>query len=149
MGLRTIRLIGDDILRKKSKPVDNFDHRLLKLINDMFETMYRADGVGLAAVQVGILKRLFIVDTGEKPMHFINPEIIDKGGNQLDQEGCLSVPGKLGDVERPKWIKIKAFNSDGDEFEYYAEDFEARAILHENDHLNGILYVDLVVQGGK
>jgi len=144
MGIRTIRLIGDELLRKKSRPVENFDHRLLKLINDMFETMYKADGAGLAAPQVGILKRLFIIDIGENPKHFINPEILEIGGSQIDQEGCLSIPGKTADVERSKWVRIKAFNSDGDEFEYIAEDFEARAILHEYDHLEGILYVDLI-----
>ncbi len=147
MGLRTIRLIGEEILRKKSRPVDNFDHRLLKLVSDMFETMYKADGAGLAAPQVGILKRIFVIDLGEKPMHFINPEIIEKGGTQIDKEGCLSIPGKVAEVVRPKWVRIKAFNTDKDEFEYYAEDFEARAILHEYDHLEGILYVDLIDEG--
>ena len=110
MALRNIRKYGDDILRKKCREVDNIDKRLLTLIKDMFDTMYEADGVGLAAPQVGILKRLFVIDIGEGPLVFINPEILETDGKQIDQEGCLSLPGELEEVMRPNYVRARALN---------------------------------------
>lgn len=149
MAIRNIRELGDDILRKECKPVKNVNRRTATLIEDMFETMYAANGVGLAAPQVGILKRIFVVDVGDedgnkKPILFINPEIVETSGEQEGFEGCLSVPGKSGHVKRPNKVVVRAFNQDMQEFELEAEGFMARAILHENDHLNGVVYVDLV-----
>jgi peptide deformylase len=116
----------------------------LTLIEDMKETMYEADGVGLAAPQVGILKRLFVVDIGEGPLVFINPEILETSGTQTDEEGCLSLPGKTEEVTRPNFVKARALNEKGEEFEIEAEELLARAILHEYDHLNGTLFIDRV-----
>lgn len=144
MALRNIRKYGDDVLRKKCREVDNIDKRLLTLIEDMFDTMYEADGVGLAAPQVGILKRLFVIDIGEGPLVFINPEIIETDGKQIDQEGCLSLPGELEEVMRPNYVRARALNEKGEEFEIEAEELLARAILHEYDHLNGTLFIDRV-----
>lgn len=146
MALRNIRKIGDDILRKECRPVEQIDKKLITLINDMFETMYEADGVGLAAPQVGILKRLFVVDIGEGPLVFINPEILETKGKQDGDEGCLSVPGVYEDVIRPNYVKAKAINAKGEEFIIEGEELLARAILHENDHLNGVLFVDKVTK---
>lgn len=146
MALRNIRKIGDDILRKECRPVEQIDKKLITLINDMFETMYEADGVGLAAPQVGILKRLFVIDIGEGPLVFINPEILETSGTQDGDEGCLSVPGVYEDVVRPNYVKAKAINAKGEEFIIEGEELLARAILHENDHLNGILFVDKVTK---
>jgi len=144
MALRNIRQYGDDVLRKKCRKVDEIDNRLLTLIEDMKETMYEADGVGLAAPQVGILKRLFVVDIGDGPLVFINPEIIETSGSQTDEEGCLSLPGETEEVMRPNYVKAKALNEKGEEFEIEAEELLARAILHEYDHLNGTLFIDRV-----
>ena len=119
-------------------------NRLLTLIEDMKETMYEADGVGLAAPQVGILKRLFVIDIGEGPLVFINPEIIETSGTQTDEEGCLSLPGETKEVVRPNYVKARALNEKGEEFEIEAEELLARAILHEYDHLNGTLFIDRV-----
>lgn len=143
MALRKIRLEGDDILRMKSKEVKVITERVKSIAEDMVETMYENNGVGLAAPQVGLLKRIFVVDIGEGPTVFINPEIIEQSGEQFGTEGCLSVPGKQGDVLRPYSIKVKAQNVDGEIFEVEAEEFYARAICHENDHLEGILYIDI------
>ncbi len=143
MALRKIRLEGDDILRKKSKEVKVITDRVKSIAEDMIETMYQNYGVGLAAPQVGLLKRIFVVDIGEGPTVFINPEITEQSGEQFGAEGCLSVPGKLGDVLRPYSIKVKAQNVDGEMFELEAEEFYARAICHEYDHLEGILYIDI------
>ncbi len=144
MAIRTIRVDKDEILRKKSKPVKVFDEKLWTLLDDMKETMYRAEGVGLAAVQIGILKRVFIVDIGEGLIEFINPEILQTEGEQFGEEGCLSVPNKYGNVRRPDKVKIKAQDRNGNPFELEGQGFMARAILHEYDHLEGRLYVDLV-----
>ena len=144
MALRNIRKFGDDILRKKCRKIDKIDDRLLTLIEDMKETMYEADGVGLAAPQVGILKRLFVIDIGEGPLVFINPEIIETSGTQTDEEGCLSLPGETEEVVRPNYVKARALNEKGEEFEIEAEELLARAILHEYDHLNGTLFIDRV-----
>ena len=144
MALRNIRKFGDDILRKKCRKIDKIDDRLLTLIEDMKETMYEADGVGLAAPQVGILKRLFVIDIGEGPLVFINAEIIETSGSQTDEEGCLSLPGETEEVVRANYVKARALNEKGEEFEIEAEELLARAILHEYDHLNGTLFIDRV-----
>ncbi len=142
MALRKLRLEGDAILRKKSKVVDEITPRIELLVEDMIETMYDNQGVGLAAPQVGMLKRIFVVDIGDGPTVFINPEITETEGEQYGLEGCLSVPGKQGDVLRPYKIHIKAQDVKGEWFEVEAEEYLARAICHENDHLDGILYID-------
>jgi len=144
MALRNIRQFGDDVLRKKCREVDEIDNRLLTLIEDMKETMYDAEGVGLAAPQVGILKRLFVIDIGEGPLVFINPEIIETDGTQTDEEGCLSLPGETREVMRPNYVRARALNEKGEEFEIEGEELLARAILHEYDHLNGTLFIDRV-----
>lgn len=142
MALRIIRLEGDDILRKKAKNVDAITDRIKTLVEDMYDTMYDSQGVGLAAPQIGILKRIFIVDIGEGPMTFINPEFVEQEGEQFGLEGCLSIPGKQGDVLRPYRVKVRAMNLEGETFEIEAEEYFARAICHEYDHLEGILYID-------
>lgn len=146
MAIRNIRTKNDEVLRKTSRNVDKINDRILTLIEDMIDTMYEADGVGLAAVQVGVLKRIFVIDVYDDfgARIFINPEILEVSGKQLGEEGCLSVPGELDDVERPNYVKIKALNENGEEFVLEAEELLARAICHENDHLNGILFVDHV-----
>lgn len=147
MAIRNIRKKGDDVLRKKSKVVTELDKRTLTLIKDMVETMYEADGVGLAAPQVGILKRIFVIDVydGEGPRVFINPEILDLKGSQIGEEGCLSCPGEAEDVDRAMHVKVKAINEKGEEFILEAEELLARAIQHENDHLDGILFIDKAI----
>ncbi|WP_454054461.1 peptide deformylase [Clostridium sp. Marseille-Q7071] len=146
MAIRNIRTKEDEVLRKRSKVVTNIDDRLLTLINDMKETMYASNGVGLAAPQVGILKRVVVVDIGDGPIVLINPEIIEKRGEVTDIEGCLSVPGEQGEVKRPKYVKIKAMNEKGEEILLEGENFLARAFCHEIDHLDGILYIDKIVK---
>lgn len=146
MAIRNIRTIGDDILRKKCRMVDEINDRILTLIKDMQETMYAADGVGLAAPQVGILKRIAVVDVGEGPINLINPEIIETEGEYLDEEGCLSIPGEQGPVLRPEKIKVKTLNEKGEELIIEAEGLFARAICHELDHLDGVLFVDKVIE---
>lgn len=145
MGLRNIRKYGDEILRKKSRKVEVINDRILTLIKDMEETMYEAQGVGLAAPQVGILKRVIVVDVGEGILKLINPEIISKEGSQLDVEGCLSVPGEQGEVERPDRVTVKALDEKGQEIIVEGEGLLARALCHEIDHLDGILFVDKTI----
>lgn len=151
MALRTIRKHGDELLRKKSKKVDVINERILTLLNDMEETMHDADGVGLAAPQVGILKRVVVIDIGEGPLRLINPEIISTEGSYTDVEGCLSIPGEQGQVERPYKVKVRALNEKGEEIIIEGEELLARALCHEIDHLEGILFIDKVIdeQGGK
>ena len=149
MATRNIRELGDDVLRKETKEVKDVNRRTKILIEDMFDTMYEANGVGLTAPQVGILKKIFVVDVGDEdgnkvPYVFINPEILEREGVQVGFEGCLSVPGKSGKVARAEKVKVRAFNQDMEEFEMEAEGFLARAIQHEYDHLNGVVYVDKV-----
>ena len=145
MALRTIREYGDEVLAKECKTVKEITPRIKELVEDMFETMYDANGVGLAAPQVGILKRIFVIDvTGEDPMVFINPEILETSGEQTGYEGCLSIPGKSGIVTRPNHVKAKATDLEGNEFIIEGDELLARAILHENDHLNGHMYVEKV-----
>jgi len=143
MAIRLLRLENDPLLRKKSREVTEITARVTELIEDMKETMYENNGVGLAAVQVGVLKRIFLVDIGEGPTVFINPKILNKEGEQFGVEGCLSVPGKQGDVLRPYKVSVTAMNEQGELFEVEAEEFFARAICHEYDHLEGVLYIDI------
>lgn len=149
MALRQIRKIGDDVLRKVSKPVTKFDERLKILVEDMIDTMYEADGVGLAAPQVGILKRVVVIDVGEGPKVYINPEIIYEEGEQIDEEGCLSVPNRRGLVKRPYKVRVKAQDLNGNEFIEEGEELLARAFCHEIDHLNGILFIDKIEEQGE
>lgn len=142
MALRQIVTIGDDILYKKSRKVEVFDDRLGQLIDDMIETMYAANGVGLAAVQIGILKRVVVVDTGEGIYELVNPEIIESSGEQDGYEGCLSVPGRKGTVKRPMNVTLKAQDRDGNEHTYSVSGFTARAFCHETDHLEGTLFIE-------
>lgn len=142
MALRQIVTIGEDILYKKSRKVEAFDDRLGILLDDMLETMYAANGVGLAAVQIGILKRAVVVDTGDGVYELINPEIIDSDGVQDGYEGCLSVPGRRGTVQRPMKVTVKAQDRNGNEHIYTVTGFTARAFCHEIDHLDGTLFVE-------
>lgn len=145
MAIRKIREIGDDILIKVSKEVTEMTPRTRLLIGDMFDTMYEANGVGLAAPQVGILKRIVVIDTtGEDPYVFINPKIVERSGEQTGYEGCLSVPGKTGTVTRPNYVKVIAYDSNMKSFELEATELLARAICHEVDHLDGHLYTEKV-----
>jgi peptide deformylase len=149
MALRNIRTLGDDILRKKSKKIEVINKRILTLIEDMKETMYEAHGVGLAAPQVGILKRLVVIDVGEGPIVLINPEILETSGSQLDEEGCLSIPGREEEVERPNYVKAKALNEKGEEIIIEGEELLARAMCHEIDHLDGVLFIDKSKKGAE
>lgn len=143
MALRSIRLEGDELLRKKSKPVKEITEKVKVLAQDMLDTMYSAEGVGLAAPQVGILKRIVVIDTGEQPYVMINPEIVTAKGEQIGNEACLSVPGKYGEVSRPNYVKAKATNLDGEEYYIEGKELLARAICHELDHLEGQLFIDI------
>lgn len=148
MALRNIREIGDEVLTKKCKEVKEMTPRVRELIEDMFDTMYEANGVGLAAPQVGILKQIVVIDTtGEDPYVLINPRIVETSGEQTGQEGCLSVPGKYGIVTRPNYVKAVALDIDMNPFELEGTELLARAICHELEHLDGHLYVEKA-QGG-
>lgn len=148
MAIRQIRVIGDEILRKECKPVTEMTDRTRELIEDMFETMYEAGGVGLAAPQVGIRRQIVVIDVEDGNQYvLINPEIIEMEGSQTGSEGCLSVPGKSGQVTRPNKVKVKALDENMEEIVLEGEELLARAICHECDHLKGELYVDLV--GGE
>lgn len=142
MAIRTIRISTDEVLRKKCKVVKEITPNLLTLLDDMADTMYEANGVGLAAPQVGILKRAVVIDIGEGLVELINPEILETSGSQTDDEGCLSVPGKYAPVERPSYVKVKAMDREGNTFIIEGEELMARALCHEIDHLDGILYID-------
>ena len=147
MALRTIREYGDDVLERKCKEVKEVTPRIRELVEDMLETMYEANGVGLAAPQVGILKRIVVIDVSpeaDSPIIMINPEIIEADGEQTGYEGCLSIPGKSGIVTRPNHVRAKAFDLDMKEFEIEGEELLARAICHELDHLDGHMYVEKV-----
>lgn len=145
MAIRNIIQVGDPTLRKKSFEVTDFGPKTAQLLDDMKETLVKADGVGLAAPQVGVLRRVFIVSVEDKYFECINPVIVSKSGKQLGDEGCLSVRGKYGTVERPKKITVEAYNRHGKKFTVTAEDFLARVFCHEYDHLDGILYIDKAV----
>lgn len=147
MGTRKIVTLGDDTLRKHCKLQEKFDRRLATLLKDMAETMYKAEGVGLAAPQVGILRRVAVVDVTEDHsgiLELVNPEIIEREGEQTGREGCLSVPGRQGVVTRPMKVKVRFQDRNGDTYELETEGFEARAICHELDHLDGRLYIDVM-----
>ena len=143
MALREVRIQGDPILEKPCRPVTEVTERIQTLIDDMLETMYEHDGVGLAAPQVGVLKRIVVIDVGEGPIVMINPEILETSGEQTGAEGCLSLPGKYGTVTRPNYVKAKYFDENMDEYEIEGEELLARAICHELDHLDGHMYTEL------
>ncbi|WP_010243401.1 peptide deformylase [Acetivibrio cellulolyticus] len=150
MALRQIRnYIDDDVLRKKSKVVEKIDEKILNLLDDMAETMYQSNGVGLAAPQVGILKRVVVIDVGEGLIKLINPQIISMEGEQQDIEGCLSVPDIIGEVKRANKVKVKAIDEKGNSIELDGTGLLARAFCHEIDHLDGILFIDKIVNGTK
>lgn len=147
MALRNIRVLGqdgDEILRKTAKEVTEMTPKIRELIDDMFDTMYEANGCGLAAPQVGIRKRIVVIDCGDDPIVLINPVILETSGEQTGSEGCLSVPGKCGTVTRPNYAKVKAFDEDMNECIVEGEELLARCLCHEIDHLDGIMYVDKV-----
>ena len=147
MAIRSIREIGDDLLRKKSRPIEVIDEKIVQLLDDMYETLKQtADGVGLAAPQVGVLKRAIVIDLSEEdgpgPYKLINPVIKKRSGEQVCREGCLSVPGKLGDVIRPKRVVVEALNEKGEKVTIKAEGILAVVLSHEIDHLDGVLFID-------
>ncbi|MBO5372733.1 MAG: peptide deformylase [Lachnospiraceae bacterium] len=144
MALRTIRIQGDEILEKKCREVTEVTPKIATLIEDMLDTMYEACGVGLAAPQVGILKRIVVIDIGDGPIVMINPRIISADGEQTGSEGCLSLPGKAGQVTRPNHVIARAFDEEMNEFEIEGTELLARAICHELDHLDGHMYTELV-----
>lgn len=144
MAIRKIRTMGDRVLTKKCRPVEEMTPKIKTLINDMLDTMYDAYGVGLAAPQVGILKRIVVIDVGDRPWVLINPEITETSGEQTGDEGCLSLPGKSGTVTRPNVVTVKAYDENMEPFTLTGEGLLARAICHECDHLDGIMYVEHV-----
>ncbi len=144
MAIRNIRTLGDAILKKEAKEIKEMTPKIEQLIDDMFETMYEANGVGLAAPQVGIRKNLVVIDCGEEPYVLINPVILETSGEQTGNEGCLSVPGKCGVVTRPNYVKVKAYDRDMKEYIVEGTELLARCLCHEIDHLSGIMYVDKV-----
>ena len=147
MAIRKIMVLGEDeVLRKRARRVDVFDKRLRTLLDDMAETMYKADGVGLAAPQVGILKRVVTIDVGDGLIELVNPEIVASEGAVVGVESCLSVPDRCGTVERPEKVTVRARNRAGEEIEVTGEGFLARALCHEIDHLDGVVYVDRMIE---
>jgi len=144
MALRQIRIYGDEVLARKCRPVKEMTPRLRELAADMLETMYAAEGVGLAAPQVGVLRRLVVIDIGEGPLILVNPVVVEQDGEQDGPEGCLSLPGKAGNVKRPMHVKVKAKNLDMEDVEIEGEELLARALCHEIDHLDGVMYVEHV-----
>ena len=146
MALRNIVKEGDPVLRKTARSELNFDEKLAQLLDDMKETMYEADGCGLAAPQVGILRRICIVDVGDGLIEMVNPVIIEESGVQEESEGCLSLPGEYGITRRPMNVTVKAQDRNGNTFTVSGEALKARAFCHEIDHLNGILYIDKVIR---
>ena len=149
MALREVRHVPDSVLRKVAKPVTEMTPRLKTLIKDMYNTMDYEDGIGLAAPQVGILKRIFTVGIGDIRLAFVNPEVLETEGEYLDVEGCLSIPGENGVVKRPTYVKVKAMNEEGKNFIIEAKYLLARCILHELDHLNGVLFTDKLEEVGE
>ena len=147
MATRKILELGrDDMLRKRSRPVEKFDRRLWTLLDDMADTMYEADGAGLAAVQVGVLRRCVVIDVGEGLIELVNPEIVSAEGEMINAEGCLSVPGRRGTVKRPERVTVRGFARRGVPVEIEGEGFLAMALCHELDHLDGVLYVDKMIE---
>lgn len=150
MAIRIIREEGDEILRKKSREVETIDEKVQELIQDMLDTMHKLNGVGLAAVQVGILKRIVVIDLyeeGVEPYILINPEVVKTKGEQTVEEGCLSFPNKFAKIVRPKEVTVRALNEKGNKIEIKAKDLLAQAISHEVDHLNGELFIDKIIPG--
>ncbi|KUO70059.1 MAG: peptide deformylase [Clostridia bacterium BRH_c25] len=145
MAIRTIRKNGDEVLRKMSRRVDVVDDRILTLLDDMKDTMHKAEGVGLAAPQVGVLRRVVVIDVGEGIIELINPVIVYESGEQLEEEGCLSIPGIRGQVKRPAKVIVRAMNRKGETFEMTGTELLAIAFSHEIDHLNGILFTDKAI----
>lgn len=145
MALRNVVKVGDPILNKKCRTVERFDDKLAVLLDDMFETMYASNGVGLAGPQVGQLKRVVVIDVGDGPMELVNPEITMTEGEQKEQEGCLSVPGKYGVCSRPAKVQVKAQDRNGKWHVYSGEELKARCFCHEIDHLDGILFTSKVI----
>jgi len=146
MAIRNIVTLGDDVLTKKCRTVEKFDDRLCSLIEDLFDTLYKSGGAGLAAPQVGVLRRAAVIDLGDDPIELVNPEIIYTEGNQTGAEGCLSNPGKFGMVTRPQKVTVKAQDRFGKWHEYTGEDLLARAFCHETEHLDGKMFMDLVTE---
>ena len=146
MAKRKIRISTDEVLRKISKTVSAITHSVLTLLDDMAETMYDANGVGLAAPQVGILKRIVVIDIGDGLVELINPVVVETKGSQIGNEGCLSIPGYSAPVERPEYVKVKALNRKGEEIIVEGKDLMAVALCHETDHLDGILYIDKALE---
>ena len=144
MGIRKIMTVKEPCLHKVCRPVEKFDGKLHKLLDDMKETLLDANGVGLAAPQVGILRRVVVVDTGEEMLELVNPELLETSGEQEGAEGCLSVPGKYGLVKRPMVAKVRAQDRDGNGFEVEGEELIARCFCHEIDHLDGIVYTEVM-----
>ncbi|NLF26572.1 MAG: peptide deformylase [Clostridiales bacterium] len=136
----------DELLRKRSRPVEKFDKRLWTLLDDMADTMYEADGAGLAAVQVGVLKRCVVIDVGDGLIELVNPEIVEAEGEMINAEGCLSVPGRRGTVKRPERVSVKAVDREGKPMELSGEGYLSIAISHELDHLDGVLYTDKMIE---
>ena len=146
MAIRNIRTKEDPILRKNSRVIEKIDDRIKQLLDDMIDTMYDANGVGLAAPQIGILKRIIVIDVGEGVIELINPEFVEQNGSQIDVEGCLSVPEETGNVERPMFVKVKGLNREGKEIIVEGEELLARDLCHEIDHLNGVLFIDKIIE---
>jgi peptide deformylase len=146
MALRNLRLEGDEILRKQSREIKNINERIKILADDMIETMKENDGIGLAAPQVGILKRIIVVDIGQGPLVMVNPDILEKDGEQIINEGCLSVPNKNGNVKRPEKLKVTYTDLEGDKHTIKTEGLLSVVISHEVDHLNGVLFIDKVIE---
>lgn len=144
MAIRTIRIQGDSVLEKKCREITEVTPKIEELIEDMLDTMYEANGVGLAAPQVGVLKRLVVIDVGDGPIVMINPVILETSGEQTGSEGCLSLPGKAGTVTRPNYVKARFYDENMDEYEIEGEELLARAICHELDHLDGHMYTEKV-----
>ena len=144
MALRQIRVYGDDILTKKCREVKEMTPRLKELVEDMLETMYDAEGVGLAAPQVGVLRRIVVIDIGDGPIVLVNPVLVEQDGEQEDMEGCLSVPGKVGKVLRPNHVAVEGFDADMNPVRIEGEELLARALCHELDHLEGVMYTEKV-----
>ena len=144
MAIRNIVTLGDDVLTKKCRPVEKFDERLIALVEDLFDTLYESGGAGLAAPQVGVLRRVAVIDIDENPIELVNPEIVSREGSQTGAEGCLSNPGKYGIVTRPQKVTVRAQDRFGEWHEYTGEDLLARAFCHETEHLDGKMFMELV-----
>ncbi|MCG8541047.1 MAG: peptide deformylase [Clostridia bacterium] len=147
MAIRKIRTGDDPVLRKISRPVEEVNDRIIQIIDDMVDTLHNiGNGIGLAAPQIGILRRIIVIDIGEGIIELINPEILEERGSQIDIEGCLSLPDRSGNVERPFYVKVKGLNRKGEEVIIEGEDILARVLCHEIDHLNGILFIDKIIE---